>query len=620
MSIDKSKFPDEYGYRTILDMGLTTDYQMIAREAGVQNPSEAGATESYLDIHWPYLEQEGRYLLCFIDNGPGMTPQEMKDLLKDIGHTKNKVDIGQDDNFGHGVRAMSLARNPAGVEFFSKTKGGRLSSIKLVVQDGVIGAEKFTYVGDDGLEYEDIVRDRSTRLGFWNAWPEIVKESGTIVVLHGHGDDDTIRLNDLPLQWSQRFLQKRYWHLPIKVKSTIITTKDRAKWPKDRSQAWKTHKTGFNNRRTILSASEVVAEMMVDAGYVNVEGATVYWHILGEDEQRAMSKRHQFAPTNGFIAALHKGELFDFMDGRSSLWDDFGISVGWERVVLVVEPDEGLVKQKRERDSLRLIASGNSLPWEDWAEQFIEVMPDSLYEYVQEQRNKKFAKRRKERNNELNKVMQKFGVPTFQKDAYGESRASNEISVREGTETGGGGGGGGGGRRKKLNQEDPEGQPAIKRRALPSAAPEVSWLLPGNTENLGTAAHYVESENYIIADPDYEVYGRLKNILRDEAEKLSDKGTANEALNETVRMCAEYLLQEKVLSTRRLFVQRPGSPWNSADLKEELSDRALTGSLGHAYMVSQFGAIALKDVYKRMKDDAKKAKKDAISEAEEILA
>ena len=87
----------------------------------------------------------------------------------------------------------------------------------------------------------------------------------------------------------------------------------------------------------------------------------------------------------GHTASLNQGEIFDFTDGRSNRAVDFGILFGARDVVLYVEPNSHYVQNTTRTGLVK--RDGNALPWDRWADEFRELMPETLRKYVEDLMN-----------------------------------------------------------------------------------------------------------------------------------------------------------------------------------------------------------------------------------------
>ena len=108
------------------DAGLTDLIQRMARDCPpdqfvrefIKNSIEAvqrvpGTDKQIrIDVDWGYFEATGVHKICFMDNGDGMTGNEM---LKHLNNLSSSGHI-QHDNYGVGAKISALTRNHAGID------------------------------------------------------------------------------------------------------------------------------------------------------------------------------------------------------------------------------------------------------------------------------------------------------------------------------------------------------------------------------------------------------------------------------------------------------------------------------------------------------------------------
>src|SRR5207244_616388 len=97
----------------------------------LKNALEAGATRVEFGIEWQAAKKAGIYRRTIIDNGYGMSADELLRFFATLGEGAKKIG-GVHDNFGVGAKIASLPWNPEGVVVISY-KGGRGSIIWIVL-------------------------------------------------------------------------------------------------------------------------------------------------------------------------------------------------------------------------------------------------------------------------------------------------------------------------------------------------------------------------------------------------------------------------------------------------------------------------------------------------------
>src|SRR6266705_3265961 len=98
----------------------------------LRNSLEAGATQIEFGIEWQAVDKLGKYRRTVIDNGSGMSRDELLTFFSTLGEGKKKIG-GVHDNFGVGAKIASLPWNPEGVVVVSY-KDGKASMIWIVLE------------------------------------------------------------------------------------------------------------------------------------------------------------------------------------------------------------------------------------------------------------------------------------------------------------------------------------------------------------------------------------------------------------------------------------------------------------------------------------------------------
>ena len=134
------------------------------------------------------FELEGLRKLCIIDTGDGMTGDEMVRFINQLSSSATKQSL--QGNYGVGAKIAAATRNPAGIYYFSWKKGvGSMIFLfrdELTQQYGLKQWERSDGTWTHFLPIEDDVK------------PEIIKDHGTMVVLHGtNAHEDTLIAPDV---------------------------------------------------------------------------------------------------------------------------------------------------------------------------------------------------------------------------------------------------------------------------------------------------------------------------------------------------------------------------------------------------------------------------------------
>lgn len=542
------------------------------------------------DVDWSHVEHAGVYRLACIDDGRGMTEEEMREHLNTLFSSGREQGVAS--NFGVGGKVTAGARNPAGVAYFSWTPAeGGLHCL-------------FRRAGGPGSPYglhRDTLPDGSTRSVFAHSWkpvkPGIIEDHGTVVVLHGEtGEEDTIlppqESPSQSMKWLAKYLGTRYFRFPhgITVRVSEFPA-ERAKWPRWKprtDEEWR--QSGIRDRKVQGMGEYLDRYSERGRGVVDLEGALAHWWILDEG---LSGGAHEINLNRGHTAALFQSELYDLVDQQRHRlqMQGFGILYAAKRVVVYVEPTVAGVTANTARSSLTI--RGSELPWESWGKQFGSRLPREIRELEREVRDataeRDHAKSIQER---LRRYKHLWKVTSWRANQAGPDRASGAApsgasrrpedvhgqdedgtSDRRPQPQGADAGGGRGTTRNdylSLLQQD--GQPAERvnpRRDIP----EVVWV---DFEDDGDrprdrAAEYVRGQNVIFANTRFRVFTDMIQQFTEELGGMHED--APREIREAVREWYEQVLVEAVL---RSWSFEHEAPWQRQQYAQLTSPEALT--------------------------------------------
>jgi hypothetical protein len=404
----------EYFYETsgIDPMRIASEFELIMRQCEnvpsyqflrelVQNAMEAGAT--YIDITpwWLDVEQFGIYRLAVIDNGSGMTAEELSKYINGYSSSGKNLSVFG-GHYGIGAKLSCLAWNKFGILYMTWKKGVG-SAICLCVDEetGEIGAKRFLY--DEDIGDED-GRTASLQTAIFEPTPEckpsLIEDQGTVVVLYGNTGKEHTWLGPqlkpgkyaLSKMYSRlKQLNKRYWTIPKDIAVSVYSMKAKKKdWPKNREEAFSKIKEGPDRthwRRKVKGMDYIVDGRAEQRGTLVSDSFRIHWAWLKE-ETTSIS----YYPQGGFIATLYQNELYDMRDtSAKSIYNKFGLyrRIVNKRVVLVIEPirihpihSDGIrtddLRTRLIQPSLKDNDPANQLPWDMYGEFFRENMPEII--------------------------------------------------------------------------------------------------------------------------------------------------------------------------------------------------------------------------------------------------
>ena len=322
-----------------------------------QNAIEAGATK-VIAYHDKQFLDMGIKKLCFSDNGPGMSAEQMAIYLTQY-NSSSKGSGGVHDNFGIGVKATTLVTNPYGVVFLSWTKEEPHGNMLWFTYDEAsskvfIKPCEVTYFDEDGDEQTEVLEvevpsiNRSVNVinlaeleefhpHGWQGikWWECkqaakVKESGFVVMLLGknHQDScDAITAYSLRKYMSQRYLETSYEDIVKGKKITIpLTLMD---WVD----------TTRNARGLISSLKPFIEDTDMIVSSEGSKIRVIYFHD-GKKAAR-ISDYSGGEVTKGFSALCYRNELYMQTTGKTNArsWGITSDSV-IRKVVIIVTPPE----------------------------------------------------------------------------------------------------------------------------------------------------------------------------------------------------------------------------------------------------------------------------------------
>ena len=317
------------------------------------------------NIYWqndPEYEQQYKApKLSIIDNGVGMSPEDLMQYIKKLGNSSKHQSIK--GNFGIGARLAALKFNPLGVvvQSWKNGKGHQITLLEASENqygvhrvEGVTGFETVVELAD---EYRPTSSD-GTRL---------IENHGTKVTLLGKWDGhNTMRPPDGVKHgqlWLVHNLNKRYFRIP----KNITLTAPRLD-----------HDYVLKSNQMVQGQEHYLNEHSIDSGRVRLATSEVKWWIVDE---KTPFRAWEFA---GHIAALYQDELYDptTTSTRNARMSLFGIHSQKKRVVLYVEPDIQGVSSTPGRRALLL--NGDPFPWEQIGAEFYSNMPSRLRKFIEE--------------------------------------------------------------------------------------------------------------------------------------------------------------------------------------------------------------------------------------------
>jgi hypothetical protein len=355
----------------IRNLGRDCTPEQFMREF-VQNSIEAcertGLDDRHILIDYNHSIQKhsGIFKICFTDNGDGMTLEQMNNLLNSIsasGECGNTY-----ENYGVGAKISSLTRNHFGVQYESWRHGvGNSIIIRYNPKYDMFGIQGFP--DEKGqIQYYRPIAD--------SLKPDFIKEHGTRVTLFGDNiEQDTMApplgVHGEKSTWLYEYLNKRYFELPSDIAIDV-----RIGYEQDIN----------NSQLHRLARLEGFRDSLVATsnhhGVVQLRDAKAHWFLLKTD-----------SPIKGHSGLMNQGEIFNVEGNWSNRLTHFGILLGRDGVVIIVEPKEA--SQNIARTHLKRV-DGSEFYWQAWQEEFRANLPAEIKAYLENllrQRNKASSSR-----------------------------------------------------------------------------------------------------------------------------------------------------------------------------------------------------------------------------------
>ena len=504
---------------------------------------------------------QGVYKLSIVDNGVGMTGDEMAEYINQL--SSSIAEQSMIGNYGVGGKIATATRNHAGVLYLS-WKGGPGSLIHFWrdPDTGTYGLKQFD-VGRGEYPYYIAIED--------DVKPDLITDHGTKIVLHGNSvSQNTMEPppdTPSPSRWISKYLNTRYFRFP-----KSITVKAREGWENPRSDKDR------NVLRRITGQEQYLSEHCEADGIVELSDARAHWWILRDEP--ALQNNSGFIESTGHAAALYQDELYEMATARSgsARLQNFGVIFGYRQVVIYMEPWS--ISEKRVTTNTArtlLLVNNEPLPWADWAIEFRDKMPAAIRALVEQKAAaSSVADHSKSIRDRLKLILDLFKVSRYRPALDGDLRIDDQTSARGGqpqrrdltatsmgTGHAGGEGGSAGGVYAIFQKEG--GIPGKKVHSEPF--PEVRWVsLKDGTRELGViedrAGKFLSDQNMLLINADFRGF--------------------TDMVHKFLHNWFEQALVETVIGVQAL---RNAKEWSPENIEAALSEEALTAAVMQRYHV-----------------------------------
>ncbi len=545
---------------------------------GIQRlPDKKG--EVLWDVDWNTNALTGEFKLCVIDNGVGMTGEEMMQYINALSSSVNV--LSNTGNYGVGAKIAASPRNKAGLIYLSWKDGiGYMIHLWRDPHSGLYGLRQLE-LPDGGFGYWAYVQD--------DVKPSLIDKHGTMVVLLGNDSDaDTMTPPDgtpSPSRWTTRYLNTRYFRFPEN-----IVVKAREGWQFPRAN------TDSNLLRTLTGQKAYLDKHAESHGKVEVTAASVRWWILKDED--ALTQNSGFVASSGHVAALYQDELYEMVSGRQGVarLQAFGVIFGHQRVVIYLEPQAGNGRRLTSNTArTQLLINGEPLPWSDWASEFRENMPPEIADLVDRVAAAASGSDHKQTIKErLKAIIDLFKFSRYRPTPKGKLILEAENAVAGGKPKA----------RREKNSDAADAEPGggkggragdiyslfLSAKGVPGEEvaimrePTVQWVSADNGTRTppdleDRAAKYLPQQDLIMANGDFRVFNDMTDRW---CAKYRQVSGAREVVKDVVQEWFEQQLVEAVMGAQAL---RDARQWTFEDVQRLWSEEALTAAVLPRYHV-----------------------------------
>jgi hypothetical protein len=525
-----------------------------------------------VDFNSSLYERSRIHKISFIDTGDGMSANQMLSLLNNLSASGNVKNVYK--NYGVGAKISAMTRNHAGIQYESwKDDVGHMIFIKYLHEEGVYGVQGVQ--GSDGQTQYAISLSSSQK-------PKEIKKHGTRVTLWGMFEPQDTMLpptgvGGIRESWLGLYLNTRFFRIPNGIEMSA------------RIGYYRENNPRHNYLLNIKGQKAILDEKSHLKGFLKLSDANVYWWVMPKDVEG-----HGRELVKGHTALINEDEVFDISDSRSNRAAYFGVIFGRDRVIIYLEPDN--VMQNTTRTDL-VRPDGSNVTWEKWQDEFRLKMPAELKLFLDELQNEianeSHTDSIKERLKELKelyklsryKVNPKgvvFADPNQETEYEGGSERMGDPNLVSISTTPKLGPKPGPLSNALLTALAEESVGLRVTASEPDPFPTVQWVsTAGNDSLIDRAAEYIQTQNVILANSDYQ---GLRDLINYFAKNYVDVPEVLKTIEDEVKQAFEQALTECVAGALS-FKNRPH--WNPSDFEKAISREALTTAVAQRYwMVS----------------------------------
>lgn len=541
------------------------------------------------DVDWDHVKRTNQYKLCIVDNGDGMSPQQMHDYLNALAVQGASQTQGISENFGVGAKITALHRNSHGLVYQS-WRDGKGSMVKLHRDDkeGVYGLASFELA--EGPEWTPRIKDAFK--------PKIIDRSGTKVTLLGASEEENTCFPPEEagggMNWLITYLTSRYFRVPENTKIQVrVLTRNEDDWPSEEPlPSVKTY-----NVQTVKGAKALFDDYAQAKGVVTLSTADAHWWVFDDPRQASKDMSSRGGRTCK-VGIVFQDEVYVQLTPPAArrILAGFGIVFGSDHVVIYIEPRKTLdIRADTARS--RVIINGEDVQeanwFETWGAEFREQMPQPIKAKIDEimaktERDPE-GKTRERILERLKRIRDLLRPSRYRRDPNGNLRGIGKVvggSSSPGDGQKGTGSSGAGGHRGGRSSDDyladlvESGGELVTAVAVSPKEPVVKWVSKADgtreEDELDDLAAEIVGDtlngDIIKANRDFRGYRDLVTFFAREFNPGGD-AAIDRKIVEYVEEWLESQLVEAVMTVRNLI---NGRTWTPADIDRALSPYALT--------------------------------------------
>ena len=365
----------------------------------LKNSIEGAATKVEFGIEWQAVEKEAVYRRTIVDNGTGMSRDDLLKFFSTLGAGEKRIG-GVHDNFGVGAKISSLPWNPEGVVVISY-KDGKPSMIRIQLDDDGAEYELREFRSEKGPMH--VINPAEVDWGDGVDWsavaPEWAREHGTTIVLLGSEEaPDTIlgnpKAGENVIKGLSLYLNSRFWDLAnLDVVVVELRNERKPLWPTsagDRDDARRPNNRRIRGAKHFIADANAKDAELTAVGVVPLDQGRVNAHwYLWEGKRPDISH----AKRAGYIAVKYKDELFELTSHKAHFrWFGIADAKVQQNLTIILEPNlyEPQIANwgiYPDQSRNRLIFTGNGdkgvgMPLSDWGFDFSDQMPDEIRDAI----------------------------------------------------------------------------------------------------------------------------------------------------------------------------------------------------------------------------------------------